>query len=134
VKDFQATEEAFSPQKRTSSTSKHEISNFFLTFVTLWVIFALLDPELKNSTPKILCGSKYNSTGGSLISKKVTCTEPLMFNTPRIPSYKRYAGIFFCKQFRIPVGKLIYGTCIGNVFLTGDSGGKKFGLFVKIIL
>jgi hypothetical protein len=26
IKDFQATEEAFSPQKRTSSISKHEIS------------------------------------------------------------------------------------------------------------
>jgi hypothetical protein len=25
IKDFQATEEAVSPQKRTSSTSKHEI-------------------------------------------------------------------------------------------------------------
>jgi hypothetical protein len=28
--DFQATEEAFSPQTRTSSTSKHEIYNFFI--------------------------------------------------------------------------------------------------------
>jgi hypothetical protein len=26
IKDFQATEEAFCPQKRTFSTSKHEIS------------------------------------------------------------------------------------------------------------
>jgi hypothetical protein len=26
IKDYQATEEPFSPQKRTSSTSKHEIS------------------------------------------------------------------------------------------------------------
>ncbi len=34
--------EAFSPQKRTSSTSKHEISYFF---IFLWVIFALLDPD-----------------------------------------------------------------------------------------
>jgi hypothetical protein len=29
-------------KKRTSSTSKHEISKFFLL---LWVIFALLDPD-----------------------------------------------------------------------------------------
>jgi hypothetical protein len=29
IKDFQATEEAFSPQKRASSTSKHEISKKF---------------------------------------------------------------------------------------------------------
>jgi hypothetical protein len=42
IKDFQATEEAFSPQKRTSSTSKQEISNCFLF---LGVIFALLDPD-----------------------------------------------------------------------------------------
>jgi hypothetical protein len=37
---LQATGEAFSPQKRTSSTSKHEI--FFLF---LWVVFAFLDPD-----------------------------------------------------------------------------------------
>ncbi len=33
IKDFQVTKEAFSSQKRTSSTSKHEISKFFSTFV-----------------------------------------------------------------------------------------------------
>jgi hypothetical protein len=33
-------EEAFRSQKRTSSTSKHKIS-----FLRLWVIFAVLDPE-----------------------------------------------------------------------------------------
>ncbi len=32
MKDVQATEGAFSPQKRTTSTSKHEISNFFTSF------------------------------------------------------------------------------------------------------
>jgi hypothetical protein len=32
-KDVQATEEALSPQKRTSSTSKHKISKFLSTFV-----------------------------------------------------------------------------------------------------
>jgi hypothetical protein len=38
-KDVQATGEAFSSQKRTSST-------YLLTFVLfLWVIFALLDPD-----------------------------------------------------------------------------------------
>jgi hypothetical protein len=36
------TTEAFSSQKRTSSTSKHENSEFFLLF---WVVFALLDPD-----------------------------------------------------------------------------------------
>jgi hypothetical protein len=42
LKDVQATGEAFSPQKRTSSTLKHESSLFFLF---LWVIFALPDPD-----------------------------------------------------------------------------------------
>jgi hypothetical protein len=42
VKDVQDTEEAFSPQKRTSSTSKNE---FFSPSSILWVIFALLDPQ-----------------------------------------------------------------------------------------
>ncbi len=42
MKDFRVTEEAFSPQKRTSSTSKHKNLNFFLF---LWVIFDLLDPD-----------------------------------------------------------------------------------------
>jgi hypothetical protein len=32
-KEVQATEEVISPQKRTSSTSKHEISLFFSIFV-----------------------------------------------------------------------------------------------------
>ncbi len=41
-KDVQATEEAFSHPKRTSSTSKHAISKSFLL---LWDIFALLDPD-----------------------------------------------------------------------------------------
>jgi hypothetical protein len=43
IKDVLTTEEAFSPQKRTSSTSKHENSEFFILF--LWVIFVLLDPD-----------------------------------------------------------------------------------------
>jgi hypothetical protein len=47
MKDVQATEEAFSPQKRTSNTSKHGISEFFLF---LWVIFALLDPESQSGS------------------------------------------------------------------------------------
>ncbi len=41
IKGAQVTKEAFSSQKRTSSTAKHEISYFLL----LWVIFALLDPD-----------------------------------------------------------------------------------------
>jgi hypothetical protein len=44
IKDVQVTEEAFSSQKRTSSTLKHEISEFFL----LCVIYVFLDlyPDL----------------------------------------------------------------------------------------
>jgi hypothetical protein len=45
-KDVEDTEEAFSPQKRTTSTSKHEISVF---------IFAHLDPDPDS-------GSGYGST------------------------------------------------------------------------
>jgi hypothetical protein len=36
IKDAQATGEAFSPQKRTSSTSKHENSVLFSIFVGLF--------------------------------------------------------------------------------------------------
>ncbi len=47
IKDAQATGEAFSPHKRTSSTSNMRFRNIFRFF---WVIFALLDPDpiLKN--------------------------------------------------------------------------------------
>jgi hypothetical protein len=54
MKDAQAIGEAFSPQKRTSSTSKHENSVLFLF---LWVIFALLDPDPATQTNADLCGS-----------------------------------------------------------------------------
>jgi hypothetical protein len=42
IKDFKATEQGLTPQKRTSGTSNHKISSFFLL---LRVIFALLDPD-----------------------------------------------------------------------------------------
>jgi hypothetical protein len=42
-KDVQATGEAFSPQKRTSSTSKNDFLKLFYIFVC---IFALLDSDL----------------------------------------------------------------------------------------
>jgi hypothetical protein len=44
IKDVQVTKEAVSFQKRTSSTLKHEISQFFLL---LWVILTLLNPDLE---------------------------------------------------------------------------------------
>jgi hypothetical protein len=43
ISKLQKKPSGFSPQKRTSSTSKHEISEFILF---LWVIFAHLDPDL----------------------------------------------------------------------------------------
>jgi hypothetical protein len=39
IKDVQAAEEVFIPQKKTSTTSKLEFSSL------LWVILALLDPD-----------------------------------------------------------------------------------------
>ncbi len=48
IKDVQATEEAFSTQKRTSRTSKHEFSYCFLF---LWI----LDPDSES-------GFRYRST------------------------------------------------------------------------
>jgi hypothetical protein len=36
MKDVQATGEAFRPQKKKSSTSKHEISSFFPIFGSVW--------------------------------------------------------------------------------------------------
>jgi hypothetical protein len=58
IKDVQATGEAISLQKTTSSTSIHEISSFFLF---LWAIFALLvaDPDSEfGSTDLIESGPK----------------------------------------------------------------------------
>jgi hypothetical protein len=40
--DSKAIEEAFSPPKRTASTSNMKFLNFFLF---LWVFFAILDPD-----------------------------------------------------------------------------------------
>jgi hypothetical protein len=43
MKNVHVIEEAFRSQKRLSNTSKHEILKKILL---LWVIFALLDPDL----------------------------------------------------------------------------------------
>jgi len=49
IKKVQATEEAFSHQKRTSSNSKHEISIFLYIFVVLklpsWIRIPNPDPD-----------------------------------------------------------------------------------------
>jgi hypothetical protein len=55
LKDAQTTGESFYPQKRTSSTSKHE--NSFQIFLFLWVIFALLDPDPATQINADPCGS-----------------------------------------------------------------------------
>jgi hypothetical protein len=56
IKEAQATGEAFSPQKRTSSTSKDENSVLLSIF---WVIFAFLDPD---PDPQFICGSGSRSS------------------------------------------------------------------------
>jgi hypothetical protein len=49
IKDVQAAEEAFSPQKRTSSTSKHEIFLIFLNFCGAffpsWIRIRIPNPD-----------------------------------------------------------------------------------------
>jgi hypothetical protein len=54
IKDFQAAGEAFSPQKRTASSSIHTISDLFLFS---WVIFALLDSDPINTGRNVLPGA-----------------------------------------------------------------------------
>jgi hypothetical protein len=51
VKDFQATEEALSPQERTSSTSKHEISYFFSTQISGVSYLQVADSHHFNADP-----------------------------------------------------------------------------------
>jgi hypothetical protein len=49
IKDVQATEEAFSPQKRTSSTFKNKIINFFYycgSFLPCWIRIHIRNPGL----------------------------------------------------------------------------------------
>ncbi len=48
ITDIQITGEAFSPPKRTSSTSKHNF--FFFTFFCFCGYFALLDPDAEPLT------------------------------------------------------------------------------------
>ncbi len=62
IKDVQVTKEAFSSQKRTSSTWKHEIYIFFLL---LWVIFALLDPDPDTGDSEYGSGSTNLTESGS---------------------------------------------------------------------
>ncbi len=55
IENVLVTEEAFRPKKRTSSTSKHEISKF-VTGILFWVIFVLLDRSGYGSTDLIESG------------------------------------------------------------------------------
>ncbi len=54
MKDVQATREACNPQKRTSSTLKHEFFNFFLL---LWVTFVALLDSVPDSADQNHCES-----------------------------------------------------------------------------
>ncbi len=72
-KDVQATEEAFSPQKRKSSTSKHETS---YSFLFLGVIFALLDPD---PDPESGYGStELKEFGSETLHKTPLCAQRLV--------------------------------------------------------
>jgi hypothetical protein len=68
IKDVQVTGEAFSPQNRTSRTSKDDICQLFLFF---WVIFALLDPDCESGS-----GSRDpNESGSNLDPDPQHCNE-----------------------------------------------------------
>ncbi len=68
IKDVQVTKEAFNSQKRTSRTSKHEISEFFLL---LRVIFALLgsdpDSEYGSGSTDPIEPNQFGSVSATLI-------------------------------------------------------------------
>jgi hypothetical protein len=71
IKDAQATGEAFSPQKRTSSTSKNENSVLFSIFLGH---FSLLDPDPEAQINADPCGSgskTLEKTMFSLEKKKI---------------------------------------------------------------
>jgi hypothetical protein len=74
----QATREAFSPQKRTSSTYIKKI-HFFNFFLSLWVIFSLVDPGSKAQLAGVgepLTSYYYGCTG--------LCLEKLHYMAPNI--------------------------------------------------
>ncbi len=81
-KGFQATEEPFSPQKRTSRTQNIK---FLIFFLFLWVIFALLDLDPYSeswygSTDLIESGYNPDSDPGS---ETLTCyTAPIWASRP----------------------------------------------------
>ncbi len=71
IKYAQATGEGFRPQKRTSSTSKHD---FLYFFIFLWVIFALLDSD----PDPAICGSANPTSMYCIYNKDDNngCTSP----------------------------------------------------------
>jgi hypothetical protein len=94
IKDAQATGEAFSPQKRTSSTvlKNMKILDFFLF---LWVIFALLDPD-----PQFECGSgSSNSNTCGSGSGYGSGSETLLKRKSSASKHKSLKFFFFCGSF-----------------------------------
>ncbi len=69
MKDVQATGEALSPQKRTSSTSNMKFLHFFLF---LWVIFALLDPDPDPKSVQIRIHNTGTGTFGNNLNHSTT--------------------------------------------------------------
>jgi hypothetical protein len=67
IRNIQTTGKAFSPQKRTSSTFKLEISLFF---IFLWDVFALIDPDPAKQNQ---CGS----ASEKLVVRCEDATEPV---------------------------------------------------------
>jgi hypothetical protein len=66
MKDVQATEGSFSPQKRTSSTSKHELFESLQFFLFLWAcpVRIRIQPTKINVKP---CGSGLGSRSTTLV-------------------------------------------------------------------
>jgi hypothetical protein len=103
--DVQVTEEAFIPQKRTSSTLKHEIS---LLFSILWATSALLDPDPSYQNQ---CGSmrfRIHNTGTNIPKFKCCFTFCVL---KLILSYTKGNPRNTClKESKIFLNQVITGT------------------------
>ncbi len=99
LKDAQATGEAFSSQKRTSSTSKHEISLLFLFF---GVIFALLDSDPATHINSDPCGSESKTLQLTYCTEAVHVQKFISRNSKNLP----------CTSLRCVYTQTQQGPCI----------------------
>ncbi len=123
MKDGQATEEAFSLQKRTSSTSKHEISRFFLF---LCVVFALLDPGIRIQPTKISanpCGSGFTTLLFFVFLSKFPFILPVRFafllSWYRYPFFISYSLLF--SVFPLFYTAIFFNCILGILLLLSSS-------------